>query len=255
MRLGKIGIAAAILQAEYKSKIGTSKGAQARAIRDIGFQRDFVTSWHYKLVQLLTAGRLKEDAPRVFEDVAFIVFNYDRCLEQYVKLALTAYYNDPTLVDQAMQSLRIVHPYGQVGAMPWQDGVSIPFGGKAEGQLRNVADEVLTFTESARSGVVDEVKLMIEEANSLVLMGFGYLPQNIDLLTVNRPSNVDRVFNTSCGISDSDKEYIDDDIERMLKRERKPLVDIGVEIPGFSQYDERGTCSDLMRNHWMRLTR
>lgn len=253
VQLGKIGIASSILQAEYQSKIGTSKGKQALSIRDISFQRDFVTSWHYKLVQLLTAGRPKEDAHRVFDDVAFIVFNYDRCLEQYFKLALTAYYDDAALVDQAMRSLRVVHPYGQVGAMPWQDGVMVPFGGKAEGRLRNVADEILTFTESARSGVVNDVKQMVEGAESIVLMGFGYLPQNIDLLTVRAPSNAMRVFNTSFGISDSDKQFVDDDISTMLQ---KPHYNNYLhESKTFRQYDERGTCSDLMRNHWMRLTR
>lgn len=266
VRLGKIGIASSILKAERNSSIGKIQSRTSRLQdADKRFPQQAGKTWHLKLVQLLTAGRAKEDLQHVFDDVAFIVFNYDRCLEHYLTLALSRYYGEDTgNIRQALASLKIVHPYGQVGGLTWQEGISVPFGGEAEGHLRSVADDILTFTESANSGVTSEVKSLIEGAETLVFMGFGYLPQNVELLTARQRSNARRVFYTTKGVSKNDSEFVDDDLERILQKEAetgfmRPAGLGGLEEvdedDAFQKFEEPGTCNDLMNNNWMRLTR
>lgn len=265
VRLGKIGIASSILKAEGNSSIGKVQSRTGR-LQDLGkrFPQQAGKTWHLKLVQLLTAGRAKEDLHHVFDSVAFIVFNYDRCLEHYLTLALSRYYGEDTgSIRQALASLKIVHPYGQVGGLTWQGGVTVPFGGEAEGHLRSVADDILTFTESANSGVTSEVKGLIEGAETLVFMGFGYLPQNVELLTGRQRSNAKRVFYTTKGVSKNDSDFVDDDLERILRKEAQTgmmrptglgFEDVDDE-DAFEKFEEPGTCNDLMNNNWMRLTR
>jgi len=265
VRLGKIGIAASILKAERESLIGkvhsTNHILQAS---DARFPQEAGNTWHLKLVQLLTAGLPKERAGQVFDDVAFVVFNYDRCLEYYLSLALGRYYGEETgTTKQALSNLTIIHPYGQVGAMTWQEGVKVPFGGNGEGQLKAVADEILTFTESANSGVTSEVKALIEGAETIVFMGFGYLPQNVELLTARNRAAARRVFYTTYGVSKSDSEFVDEDLEHILGKEaatglmRPGLYEIENvdDDDAFEKFEEEGKCVDLMKNNWMRLTR
>jgi hypothetical protein len=256
VRLGKIGIAASILRAERESTL--NKKPNTGRLQDIGrgFPQDAGKTWHLKLVQLLTAGRPKDDMANVFDDVAFVVFNYDRCLEHYFSLALSRYYGEESAVTHlALRSLQILHPYGQVGAMPWQDDITVPFGGQPDGLLRRVADEILTFTESARAGVTEQVKQLVASAETLVFMGFGFLPQNVELLTARNRSNARRVFYTTKGISAGDTEFVNDDLETIVN---KPAVTGLFEIDpidAFERYQETETCWDLMNNNWMRLTR
>lgn len=255
VKLGKIGIAASILKAESKSSLGKSVSPGAPDLRR-SFPSEAGKTWHLKLVQLLTAGRPKADVKNVFEDVAFIVFNYDRCLEQYLSLALTQYYGEGSpVIRQALQSLTILHPYGQVGSMNWQNGTTVPFGGEADGMLRSVADGILTFTESAEDGVTADVKALIQGAETVVFMGFGFLPQNVQLLTANRRSNASRVFYTTKGISKSDTDFVESDLEVILQKEAaSPLFQIDA-VDAFNKFQEPETCLDLMNNNWMRLTR
>lgn len=256
VKLGKIGIAASILKAERESWLGKSKSTGR--LQDIGrgFPADGGKTWHLKLVQLLTAGRPKADLGNVFEDVAFIVFNYDRCLEQYLSLALGRYYGEGSpVIKRALESLTILHPYGQVGQMQWQEGVAVPFGGQAEGMLRQVADGILTFTESAQEGVTADVKALVQSAETMVFMGFGFLPQNVQLLTANQRSTASRVFYTTMGISKSDTDFVESDLEVILQKEASSPVFAINPHERFDKFQEPETCWDLMNNNWMRLTR
>ncbi|WP_156360063.1 hypothetical protein [Sphingomonas sp. Leaf10] len=257
VNLGKIGIASSILKAERQSIIGNPlrqavrlQGGESRLPAEVR------QTWHLKLVQLLTAGKAKEDLDSLFNDVAFIVFNYDRCLEHYLTLALSRYYGtEANAMSQVLSRLEIVHPYGQVGNMPWQGGTTVPFGGEAEGQLRNVARSLLTFTESAQSGVTEQVKSLIETAETVVFMGFGYLPQNVELLTARFQSNAKRVFYTTYGVSRSDSELVEIDLQRILQKEAANPALAFNGYGSFEAFEDAGRCSDLMNNNWMRLTR
>jgi hypothetical protein len=58
------------------------------------------------------------------------VFNYDRCIEQYLFHALQDYYGvSPHEASAMMASLKIFRPYGKIGDLPWQSQEgAVPFG-------------------------------------------------------------------------------------------------------------------------------
>lgn len=253
IRLGKIAIANSILRAERDSLIA-SAGITFSGSKPISRAPDWgsLKTWHLKLVQLLTAGRPRSEMLNIFEDVAFIIFNYDRCLEFYFQNAISNYYNaDIQKIHHTLGQVEIIHPYGQVGFLDWQQGERVPYGGRAEHSLHLVADGLKTFTESAEDGVTSKVKGLVEEAETLVFMGFGYLPQNVDLLRTFKISKVERIFYTTYGISRSDIEFVEQDLEFIVGK-KSHVVDTP---QTFRKFEEAGKCADLMNNNWMRLTR
>jgi hypothetical protein len=94
-------------------------------------------------------------------------------------------------------------------------------------------------------------------------MGFGYLPQNVDLLKARRRSAARRVFYTTYGVSKSDSEFVDEDLEQILQKEAatglmRPFAFSAESVDeedAFEKFEEEGRCVDLMKNNWMRLTR
>lgn len=259
--LGKIGIAKAILDAERGSKLTKHTTAIHRLDPNFRESRNpkraskVPQTWHLKLLQLLTAGKPQSQIEDVFDDVGFIIFNYDRCLEYFMQWGLSAYYNvTDEVAKRALSKLHIIHPYGQVGYLPWQDGrPKVAFGSTGEDKLLTVSEGIQTFTESVESGLAGQVKEMVQNAETLVFMGFGFLPQNVELLTVKETAKARRVFFTSYGISDTDVPLIVEDLAEMLKKpEQSTQISKNT---GFKAFPERGSCSDLMRNNWLRLTR
>ena len=256
--IGKIGISRAILEAERNSNLRyfispSAPGGLPDRITNASSR--FKNSWYPALMRLLNAGLPLADLGRMFENVSFITFNYDRCLEHFLINGIIRYYGvDLATAVETMRNLRIVHIYGAVGSLPWM-GRPNPthFGDVETPNLLAIAQEIQTFTESANSGLVQQAHDMIKGARTLVFMGFGFLPQNVNLLGVEGTA-VSRVFMTTCGISDSDVPIVESEMSDLLgkKLEQNPFI---MDANSYSLFNERGTCSDLMKNHWLRMTR
>lgn len=259
VRMGKIGIAAAILVAERDSSLGgKSTGAisEGATAWNSALESSGVKSWHMKLVQLITAGKSRDQIAEALEEIAFIVFNYDRCLEQYIYRALWMYYNDEFGdVNDVIKKLNVIHPYGQVGYLHWQSTVPVVAYGDTDGDLRKIADSILTFTQSEQCGVADEVKSLIERAETVAIMGFGFLPQNVSLLKARCRSHLRRVFYTTKGVSVTDAELVSEDLEAIFGKAQSQGIPEFEDHDCYQAYQETDGCSDLMNHHWLRLTR
>jgi hypothetical protein len=259
IKLGKLGISHSILDAEHESALADDAGDIHRRYAN---QSNLAKSWYLPLGHMLNSGYRTDTVSDLFENVSFVVFNYDRCLEQFLLTSLSQYFNlDPMQAAELVSNVEIIHTYGKVGALPWQsDGDSTPFGGGAGTDLLAVASQIRTFTETVDSGVADRVKWLVQEAETLVFMGFGFLEQNMQLLTPRTDSAVRRIFATTAGFSDTDVEVIESELVKIAGR-TKNLMEVaasrGVAGRGksFETYLERGHCCDLMKNHWMRITR
>lgn len=254
--IGKIAITRAILRAERNSNLGAflTPPEQPNSF-SAEMIRKFRKSWYLPLVRLLNSGLSLAEVERIFDNVSFITFNYDRCLEQFLLAGIVRYYNvEHDRARDAIRRLRIVHIYGSVGTIPIL-GFDNPvhFGEDETDSILSIAKGIQTFTETAQSGLVESSREMITNARTLVFMGFGFLPQNMKVLRVRDPSRATRVFITTTGISDSDVPIIQDEMNALIQ---KPRTEHEGEGPSFYRlFTERGTCADLMRNHWLRLTR
>jgi len=253
--VGKIGIARAILKAEGDSSLATFLGPTHASIVSSEKRKQFEKSWYLPIFRLFNSRLPLDRVEEIFQNVSFVVFNYDRCLEHFLMHALMTYYGvNEVVAMRALAGIEIVHAYGKVGSLPWQhEDHPADFGEFQSEYLLEIAQSIKTFTESATSGTIQQARNLIAGATTLVFMGFGFLPQNLQLLEVPN-SNVARVFMTTKGISDSDVPIVEQEVARTLG---KPIP-VNFQKLGkrpYETYIERETCGSLMSNHWVRLTR
>jgi hypothetical protein len=209
---GKIGIVHSILEAERSSSICVPGGGPIPFTSTPGRAGLVppIETWLGVLFQLLQEKIRQETPEEIFRNVAFISFNYDRCIEHFMYWAARALFGlDEAATVKAMCALTVHHPYGQLGPLPWQAGRSegIPFGqqGLSADSLVALADDVRTFTEQIQSGApLQAIRADMELAERIVFLGFGFHAQNMDLLTPAEPCQATEVFATTFEQSESD---------------------------------------------------
>ncbi|WP_156347306.1 MULTISPECIES: hypothetical protein [unclassified Sphingomonas] len=160
-------------------------------------------SWYPSFAQLLMSGVQKSDITSAFENVRFIIFNYDRCFEQYIWSALQDYFLiSADEASEVLSKVRFIHPYGSLGPLPWSGGSSaVPLGGGTVEDIAYIVPRIRTFTESVQSDIGGIVKEAMEWATTHVVLGFGYLDQNIQLLSPSGSVRASRTFSTAYGVS------------------------------------------------------
>jgi len=188
VRVGKTAIAHFILEAEGASTLGPTisndEDIGTRVIDKLG------NSWlAYLMRHLRRDSAFRRDPSSAFSNVAFIVFNYDRCVEQYLFWAFqTAGLNAQSAAAE-LRKIPIVHVYGSLGPLPFEsprDDV-VPFG-LATSNLERMADRIRTYTEEVSDHErLQLIHTLLEEAKRVVFLGFGYHRANMDLLFPNGP--------------------------------------------------------------------
>jgi hypothetical protein len=253
--IGKIAISIAVLRAEQNSVLYTADVPPIANIDRLPSNPKLEGSWYLPFMRLLTSGKSVEEVNAIFDNIAFVVFNYDRCLEHFLVNAIMTYFNlSPQTAIESVQRLAIVHPYGRVGYLPWQEQAITADFGNPKSDLNMIAKGIQTFTESTDSGAASRVKEVVAQAETLVLMGYGYLHQNNELLHVEE-SSVRRVFSTTWGISDQDIPVVKQEISKIIAK-RESSSDDQQRHPHYAEiFIERGDCRDLMTNHRFRLSR
>jgi hypothetical protein len=171
----KLAIVHTILHYEKHSAIFID---ETKSPQDFHGRPKVMTSWFAGLMFLLTEGiRKNVDLDGIFDSVAFVNFNYDRCLEQFLWLALQQLYLiTEDKAGELVKGLTIIHPYGVVGRLRWQGGLRIPFGHKLDAQtLVAAADNIRTFNEQ----VEDEEMLKALGMKSRRLSASSFLVRTI----------------------------------------------------------------------------
>lgn len=130
---------------------------------------------------VLAPGIRKSQLERIFDNVSFVIFNYDRCVEHYFTHAIASHFSIdlPSAASLVSERLDIVHPYGSLG--PLTDARDAVFFGQkydpgtylAADGIRAIAGRLLTFTESQKARA-EEAKALIQNALRLVFLGFGF---------------------------------------------------------------------------------
>lgn len=212
---GKLGIVRSILSAESASLFRAADPERGQYNFD---SKRLVDTWFSGFFQMATEGVRRGQAETAFNNVTLITFNYDRCIERFLPQALAAYYN--LQIGEAQKivgALPIIHTYGQVGMLPWQnpqDG--IPFG-EADPHLLPIARSIKTFTQGMDDeGALARMHRALEEAETVVFLGFAFHPSNVKLLSLATRSSAKRVFATTHGLSAADVGVVEGDIWTML---------------------------------------
>ncbi|MEZ5647971.1 MAG: hypothetical protein R3E60_03305 [Alphaproteobacteria bacterium] len=140
--------------------------------------------------------------------MTIVNFNYDRCITHYLHEAIKDYYHiKEDVVTNLMKKLKIIHPYGCVGDLPWQQPGkgSIPFGGSQYSKLLDIIPKIKTFSESTKDEEeLTELRNCLIEAEIIVFLGFAFHRQNLELLNPDKKCRARKVYATALGMSESD---------------------------------------------------
>lgn len=217
----KVAIVRTILSGEKASKLHTAitRGAPPPLVRFDSLDM----AWCNALFPLLTEDCTAEQIEERLSHLTFVVFNYDRCVEQFLFQGLKQAYNlSDDRAAHLVSKTRIYHPYGVVGALPWQHGgVQIEYGGMPHaGQLRQIAEGIKTFTEGAdpqHSDIVG-IRSALAEANTILFLGFAFHQLNMDLLFPHKRAEgiATRVYATAHGLSKSDVAIVEKRLAKLL---------------------------------------
>jgi hypothetical protein len=213
VRMGKVAIVKAVLEAERGSKLYIDRREQ----RPIDFTL-LSPTWFVKFLKMLGRGVVKNNARQIFDSVSFIVFNYDRCVEHFLLHALQPLYGiQEQEAGQILSDLHIIHPYGLVGDLPLPSvRPGVPFGGDGLDSVENyvtLSDQIRTYTEQMTDGTMAaQIRQEVLDAECIVFLGFAYHAQNLNLLKPPDPIPQKPVFGTAFGMSDSDATVVRDQL-------------------------------------------
>lgn len=147
--------------------------------------------------------------------ISIITYNYDRSLEHCLHEALENSYDISSQVAAThMKKIPIIHIHGQLGFLPWQEGIGCRIGytGNTDdtylGHIVNASKSIRIIfentedTDSAIAAAREELK----KAKAVIFMGFGYDEVNLKRLNLARTihGNVP-IVGTSLGLEEPQK--------------------------------------------------
>jgi hypothetical protein len=158
-------------------------------------------AWTSYFSEQCFAGVVQESIKNALGRVKFIVFNYDRCVEQFLQISLRAIFGlNQKASGQFASSVEVIHPYGSLGDLYGSNyPAMVPFGSVPSNMA--TGGPIKTFSE----GLKEErsrgaIAGCIGWADKIVFLGFGFHSQNMQLLTHKAKPSVS-VVGTSLGLS------------------------------------------------------
>jgi hypothetical protein len=244
----KVAIVQTILEAEGKCAIAIQPKIYPPRFREEQKARE---SWLSAFFSMLQDGVVEaKNLDAIFNNLTVINFNYDRCLEHFLAHAMMRLYpskGDGYITNLIKTKLKILHPYGVIGSLPWQSEVDrVHFGGHPdENDLAGLSKRIRTYNEEVEDDKkIGEIRAALERAKRIVFLGFHFHKQNVELLAPepHRPPVTGTVviYGTSVGRSFADIQIIES--------QRVPKILHGrTVLPSSSFTTERG-CKEFFRD-------
>jgi len=236
--VGRAAIVKSILDAESKSVLALHPRSSATVDK-------LEMTWYVKFFRMLGADLTVSNVHQIFDNVAFIVFNYDRCLEYFLFNALQQVYcislNEAAGI---LSDLHVIHPYGLVAELKMSGG-GVPFGYNGDLNYLSFSKSVKIYTEQLSAGdVLQDIHHEMLRAEQIVFLGFGFHEQNLVLLSPAQTLPSIPVFGTATSVSDSNRDVIHDRLAKLFKPPApriKPYSPIVL--------DNTVTCASLLDNY------
>jgi hypothetical protein len=216
-RVGKSAIVKTILEYERRSLLYVD---QSNIYNKLSL-RPLEESWLIKFMRMLSRGVPPEKIDVIFDNVAFIVFNYDRCIEQFLFNALQLQYSvDRKQAGSLVKKLDIIHPYGAVGDLPMEVQGGVQFGGRyseVDEDYTLLSEAIRTYTEQIEDeSELESIRSQIERASNIVFLGFAFHDQNIALLKPRNPVKRKNIYGTAFGMSENDVSVVSSQLSRFF---------------------------------------
>lgn len=145
-----------------------------------------LSTWLNILIKILSRGYTPKTVDKIFEDVTFINFNYDRCLEVFLSHALAERFSISEDDSRGIvANAAIYHPYGTVGNL-WSGRSSVSFGQKSA-NYSYLAKNINIYTDDiSDNGTIKLAQDALERCDALVFLGFAFHVQNIRLISTSK---------------------------------------------------------------------
>lgn len=216
--LGKLGIAACLLDTERGCPLFVD---QRKDLDSLDHSR-LSDTWLGKLFRILVEGHTIKTFGNMFESAAFVVFNYDRCIEQYFKYAISNYFRVPLSKSyEVVRRMRLVRPYGSLGQLVDEHGSTFggngPRGTVHAEQLLTIAKDIRTYSEYIDDDVeIEQARSLLYQAKATVYLGFAFHRQNVKLLEKIMPKGRNLTLATVLGIPEPAHSIVRQDIARIV---------------------------------------
>ncbi|MCP4703700.1 MAG: hypothetical protein GY865_03740, partial [candidate division Zixibacteria bacterium] len=242
---GKLAIVRSILEAEKNSILFFEKHGRESGLKYSSLEK----TWYLPFFQLITENCEKNDLEKRFQSISLVIFNYDRCLEHFLHNALQNYYRITDIeAAELIKHIKIYHPYGSVGTLPWAgQEARMEFGADPNAtQLLDLTNKIKTFTEGTdpESSDISDIKDHIRQTNKLVFVGFAFHKLNMQLITPESfefgEENKPKCYATTYGISESDKDVIEEQVSSLYG------IGIGVKMASLE-------CNSFFTEFWRSL--
>ena len=216
----KIAIVDSILTAEKQSLLFYPKNTY-------NSQGEISKTWYPLFFQKIAEGCEINEFIKRLKDISFIIFNYDRCFEQYMALAIQAYYRIGDRAKEIVKQMNIIHPYGTIGDLD-----HIPLGETPNfALLLKAFYNIRTFAENSEQTKMERISItqIMNKVNRIVFLGFAYHPMNLELIfksvyePVSPPSLITvsehiECYGTGYKISENDREHLQELLKRKCSR-------------------------------------
>ena len=196
---GKYVIAYEIFRAEINSYFGEEAKRRQELLTEVKKNPDrkrelwgtpgfYGGDWYFYLYNKAVDGLVGKDALPDFSNgnISFITFNYDRSLEQFLYESLRNSFSEVSeeVIIKALQWLKILHVYGQIAPLKWQNPQKY-FKYKPqvnEDLLQSASENLRTIYEEKENPELTEAKRLLQKADQIFFLGFGYNKENMEVL-------------------------------------------------------------------------
>ncbi|TAV50393.1 hypothetical protein ELI30_19780 [Rhizobium leguminosarum] len=204
-----------------------------------------------------------QDARDLGENITIICFNYDRCIEYYLRKQIAAAYRI-SLADahEIVMGMNIIHPYGTLGELTLNksghgDGL-LPFAPERDNyfRLEKIAENIRTYTQQQHEPeMIKKIHDAIALNNVLVFLGFGFNNQNLDLLRVSHLDEYGElgsrnIYSSGLGIAQQVDKTIKRRIMHLLWQEQRKHDQSASRV--HIEYGQK--CWELFNTHSMNLS-
>lgn len=203
VRLGKLCIAYCMLLQERKAHWLQQLNVSDLEIRAHAFE-NLKGTWIDALFRLLRRGHTRAEAREAIQNSAFIVFNYDRCIEQYLHAAVAdAFDLEPSDANVVVESIQIEHVYGSLGPLPAGRSPGYVDFASTSPSITTVAQGIKTYTEETSGASRQVIQNMLGSAEQIAFLGYAFHEQGMNLLFPDEIPKFKRVFWTQHGVHDA----------------------------------------------------
>ena len=179
--IAKLAIAFFILDAE--SHANDNYYSKVQELKFLNIPPNY---WLASFCKLHFANFKRSNLASIFENVAFVSFNYDRCIQNNLAIGLAKHFRLPDVeAIQLVQLAKIIHPYGSLGQVfGGNHSHPFPFGSKLSSTTVLAASKgINTFTEGP-SGADFKTNMsdLMNWCKNIIFVGFGFASPNLELL-------------------------------------------------------------------------